>query len=98
MFCSIWEGLCVTLNWKHLDMALRAERTGSPLIGRVLSTPTKVCVQDDKLLYLKEPQEFRLVDENILRDFIGLRSGDVERNIITFAKRYGTLQLCEHGS
>ena len=97
MFCSIWEALCVTLNWKHLDMVSGAQRTGSPLAHGVVSTPTKVCVQGDKLLYLKEPEEVHRVDGNILRDFIGLRSGDIERNIITFAKKYGTLKLCEHG-
>jgi hypothetical protein len=98
MFCSIWEGLCVTLNWKHLDMAARAKRTRSPLLEGCLIAPKKVRVQDDKLLYLRGSEErpTHPVDENILSDFIGLRSGDVERNIIRFAEKYGTLQLCEH--
>jgi hypothetical protein len=33
---------------------------------------------------------------DILRDFIGLRGGNFERNVTTFALRYGTLKLCEH--
>jgi hypothetical protein len=79
-------------------MASRAERAGSPLADGWVATPRKISIQDDKLLYMKRPQEWRRVDGNILRDFIGLRSGDVERNIITFAKKYGTLQLCKHGT
>jgi hypothetical protein len=67
---------------------------GRPMIAGLISMPTNLQLRGQRLVYSVERGFKRVQTEQLLDRFIGL-SGRVPGDVLSFAKRYGPLYLCD---